>query len=103
MTENDSSINQTSEFYDESKEILKEIAEELSGDMPEETPVGRKFSVSKIILDAIGIFIMLVGISTVLYFIWGPARGEFHSDSTDTIYWAEAAMQGNGLLNPDFQ
>lgn len=102
MTENDSSITQTSESYDESKEILKEIAEELSGDMPEETPVRQKCSVSKIILDAIGIFIMLIGISTVLYFIWGPARGEFHSDSTDTIYWAEAAMQGNGLINPDF-
>ena len=44
----------------------------------------------------------LAGIFAVLYYIWGPARGEFHADCTDTILWAEAAMQGKGLINPDF-
>ena len=47
--------------------------------------------------------ILLVGsASTVLYYIFAVAINEFHSDCTDTLYWAEAAMQGNGLINPDF-
>lgn len=40
--------------------------------------------------------------STVLYYIFAVSINEFHSDCTDTLYWAEAAMQGNGLINPDF-
>lgn len=47
--------------------------------------------------------VLLVGsASTVLYYIFAIAINEFHSDCTDTLYWAEAAMQGNGLINPDF-
>lgn len=88
--------------YDESQVILAEIAEELSDETIEVTPDRKKRSFGKILLDIIGILMMSAGIITVLYFIWGPARGEFHSDSTDTLYWAEAAMQGKGLINPDF-
>lgn len=65
----------------------------------------RKFNfrkAGKLLLDGAGLFIMVLGVFIVLHFIWGAARGEFHSDSTDTLYWAEAAMQGNGLINPDF-
>lgn len=58
--------------------------------------------VGKIVLNIASLIIMCTGIVLVLYFIWGPARNEFHSDSTDTLYWAEAAMQGNGIINPDF-
>ena len=42
--------------------------------------------------------ILLVGsASTVLYYIFAVAINEFHSDCTDTLYWAEAAMQGNSI------
>lgn len=87
---------------DESKIILAEIADELKGEKPPEEPVRNKRSFIRILLDAAGLFTMVLGMCIVLYFIWGAARGEFHSDSTDTLYWAEAAMQGNGLINPDF-
>ncbi len=46
--------------------------------------------------------LLLSSIVVVLYYILFPAKGEFHSDCTDTLYWAEAAMQGKGLINPDF-
>ncbi len=57
----------------------------------------------KFVLTIGSLGIMFYGIILVLNYIFGAARGEFHSDSTDTIYWAEAAMQGNGLINPDFK
>ncbi len=60
-------------------------------------------SIGKAILSIFSVGIAFFAAFMVLYFIWGPARGEFHSDSTDTLYWAEAAMQGNGLINPDFK
>ena len=56
-----------------------------------------------ILMSFFSAFVMVLGICLVLYFIWGPARNEFHSDSTDTLFWAEAAMQGNGLINPEFK
>ncbi len=48
------------------------------------------------------ILLLLSSIAIVMYYIFFPAKGEFHSDCTDTLYWAEAAMQGKGLINPDF-
>lgn len=56
-----------------------------------------------IFLNGISLFSMMIGIFTVLYFIWGPSRDEFQADCTDTLYWADAAMQGKGLINPDFK
>ncbi len=57
----------------------------------------------KIAENVLSLLLMLGSIGLVLYYIWGAARYEFHSDSTDTLYWAEAAMQGKGLINPDFK
>lgn len=48
------------------------------------------------------LLLLLSSIVIVMYYILFPAKGEFHSDCTDTLYWAEAAMQGKGLINPDF-
>ncbi|MBQ8515761.1 MAG: hypothetical protein IJ496_10225 [Ruminococcus sp.] len=47
-------------------------------------------------------FVFILGILLVFYYIWGPGYAEFHADCSDTLYWAEAAMQGKGLINPDF-
>ena len=33
------------------------------------------------------------------YYIYGPGEGYFHSDCTDTIYWANAALEGNGIFD----
>lgn len=34
-----------------------------------------------------------------LYYIYGPGEGYFHSDCTDTIYWANAALEGDGIFD----
>lgn len=58
--------------------------------------------INRIFQIAWPILLLLGSAIVVLYYIFFPAKGEFHSDCTDTLYWAEAAMQGNGLINPDF-
>ncbi|MGN1224534.1 MAG: hypothetical protein ACI4TG_05450, partial [Ruminococcus sp.] len=94
---------------DETDSVIQEVAVEV-----EEAPVpiwsGNVPSKKKQILKKINqlfqviwpLMLLLGSIAVVLYYIFFPARGEFHSDCTDTLYWAEAAMQGNGLINPDF-
>lgn len=46
--------------------------------------------------------LLLFSLGSVLYYIAGPSRGYFHSDCTDSIYWAKAAVDAGRLLNPDF-
>lgn len=36
------------------------------------------------------------------YYIYGPGVGYFHSDCTDTMYWANAALEGNGIFDPQY-
>ena len=44
----------------------------------------------------------IVGLGLILYYILFVSSGYYHADCTDTIMWAEAALEGNGLMNPDF-
>ncbi len=44
----------------------------------------------------------LAAIGSVLYFIIGPARGYFHSDCADSIYWANASVESGLPLSRDF-
>ena len=48
--------------------------------------------------------ILLLACSVLLvgYYILFPSRGYFHSDTTDTIMWAEASYDAGKLFNPDF-
>ncbi|MGN0593084.1 MAG: hypothetical protein ACI4JQ_07550 [Ruminococcus sp.] len=69
---------------------------------PESAPLNKQ-QILHAVRTSISLLFLLLSIGMVLYYIWGPARYEFHSDCTDTIYWAEAAMEGKGLINPDFQ
>ncbi len=39
----------------------------------------------------------------IMYYIIVVSRGEYHSDCTDTITWAEAVIDGKALINPDFK
>ncbi len=48
----------------------------------------------------IGIFaVIIIGLA---YYIIFPARGFFHSDSTDTIMWAKAMFDAKWIFNSDF-
>ena len=35
------------------------------------------------------------------YTVW-PAEGYFHSDCTDSLYWAEAAVDSGTVFNPEY-
>ena len=37
-----------------------------------------------------------------LFYIFGPARYSYHSDTTDSMMWAHAALDAGGLVNADF-
>lgn len=39
----------------------------------------------------------------MVYYILVASKGEFHSDCTDTIMWADASIQSGEVYNPDFQ
>jgi hypothetical protein len=55
------------------------------------------FSVG-IIVGVITVFVL----GLIAYYILFPARGFFHSDTADTIMWAEAAYEAGAVFNPDF-
>lgn len=48
------------------------------------------------------ILFSIAALGSVIYFIIGPQRGYFHSDYTDSIYWANASIEGKAILNPYF-
>lgn len=54
---------------------------------------------------AIYVLCALFAVSSVMliiYYIGFPSGAEFHSDFTDTLYWAEATVSSGKLFNPDF-
>lgn len=55
-----------------------------------------------IIMWFFGILTAILGIYTVLYYIIGPSRGYFHSDCTDSLYWALASYDSGEIVSPDF-
>ncbi len=100
-------MNQGHEYEEQFCSQTAQTNEAAVTEMPqtsvnEKTPIDWK-SVKHAFLISGSLFIFLISIGLVLYYIWGLARSEFHSDCTDTLYWAEAAMQGKGLINPDFE
>lgn len=44
----------------------------------------------------------LLAVYQIIYYILGPAEGYFHADCTDSIYWAQASVEGGAVFNPDF-
>ncbi|MDD4096127.1 MAG: hypothetical protein PHP22_07810 [Oscillospiraceae bacterium] len=46
--------------------------------------------------------LILTGFVCIIYYILGPARGYFHSDCVDTLYWAYTSVESGLPLNPDF-
>ncbi|MGN1403272.1 MAG: hypothetical protein ACI4XB_02995 [Ruminococcus sp.] len=46
--------------------------------------------------------LLLLVAGIVVYYILFPSKGEFHSDCTDTIYWAKASYDSGTIFNSDF-
>ena len=45
---------------------------------------------------------MIAALYLAFYYIYGPGEGYFHSDCTDTLYWANAALEGNGIFDDQY-
>ncbi|MCL1855053.1 MAG: hypothetical protein FWF86_04910 [Clostridia bacterium] len=63
----------------------------------------RKGSYTISVASILSFLFLLLAISCVSYYIWMPSRGEFHSDTTDTLMWAQASYDGKTIINPDFE
>ena len=48
------------------------------------------------------VLLFLLAAIMVTRFIFGASRGEFHSDTTDTLMWAQASYDAKSLFNKDF-
>ncbi len=48
------------------------------------------------------ILVMIHVFGVIAYYVWFPSRGYFHSDSTDTIMWAQASFESGKLFDPEF-
>ncbi len=48
------------------------------------------------------VLLLLFSVILVGYYVLFPSRGYFHSDTTDTIMWAQASYDSGSLFNPDF-
>jgi len=56
----------------------------------------------KAIQTIVGLGIFLVALFVVLFFIFKRCRAEFNADYTDTILWANAAVESGHFFNPDY-
>lgn len=56
----------------------------------------------KIILWFFGILTAVFGVYTVLYYVIGPSQGYFHSDCTDSLFWALASYDSGEIVSPDY-
>ena len=59
----------------------------------------RWFKVAYALIATLPLFAALY---LAFYYIYGPGEGFFHSDCTDTMYWANAALEGNGIFDPQY-
>lgn len=56
----------------------------------------------KIAYTLIATLPLFAALYLAFYYIYGPGEGFFHSDCTDTMYWANAALEGNGIFDPQY-
>ncbi len=59
-------------------------------------------AVWQIIRTAATIILILFSLFLIGYYTLFPSRGFFHSDTSDTLIWAEASVESHSLFNPDF-
>ena len=52
--------------------------------------------------EGFGFAFFLLSLLVLLRYIWGPSAAFIHSDSTDTILWAQASLQAGRSLDPAF-
>lgn len=61
-----------------------------------------KQQILKIVSYILPAVLFFMAILVTVYYIAVAAKGEFHSDCTDTIFWANASYEGGHIYNEDF-
>lgn len=56
----------------------------------------------KIIAYVVSLTVFLFALGIAVYYIIVPERGEFHSDFSDTIYWANASYESGKIVSNTF-
>lgn len=56
----------------------------------------------KNVVLAAAAFFCFAAIGTIIYYILCPSAAFFHSDCSDTLYWAQASVESKSLFNEDF-
>ena len=46
---------------------------------------------------------LLAAFASVIYYILGPSQGYFHSDCTDSLYWANASLESGMLIADNYR
>ena len=72
---------------------------ELSMNKQKPTLVRRLFNLAFALISLVP---AIAAIYLAFYYIYGPGEGFFHSDCTDTLYWAGAALEGNGIFDDQY-
>ncbi|MBN1892570.1 MAG: hypothetical protein JW780_07300 [Clostridiales bacterium] len=54
------------------------------------------------IVDLLSLVLALTAMGSIVYYITGPARGFFHTDCTDSVYWAYASVESGLPISHDF-
>lgn len=54
------------------------------------------------LMNILSVIVLLLGIFTVVYYIFTRERVDFNIDFTDSLLWAAASVESNSLINPDF-
>ncbi len=75
-------------------EKTAKAAESAAG--TERTPAGMALRYLPFLFFAVTVLVMV-------FYLTKASKGEFHSDCTDTIMWADASLESGEVYNPDFQ
>jgi len=59
-------------------------------------------TVTRVAVLALSIIFAALALWQIIYYTTGPAEGYFHSDCTDSLYWAEAAAESGTVFNPEY-
>lgn len=56
----------------------------------------------KVALWSVALLSAFLGVYTIVYYVVGPSQGYFHSDCTDSLFWAQATYDSGMIVSPDY-
>lgn len=63
----------------------------------------KQYSLKEKIFFFTSLAALLAAFASVIYYILGPSQGYFHSDCTDSLYWANASLESGMLIADNYR